>query len=229
MQELVGSTPTANLLGGLGLDQWFARTDSSGARSFLTDALGSTLALADASGTMQTQYAYEPYGKATQSGAASSNAFQCTGRENDGTGLAYYRVRYYAPGKGRFIAEDPLGLSDVDFDGGASTITTTDRNGNVLRTFPVANNTTSTSNGPWPNGTYPYSHYQPHPESGATGPYGSNGNFVFDVPGRSGMGIHSGRRDPQSKTLGCIRTTDEATDFLRTLHGTDPLQTITVR
>lgn len=59
---------------------------------------------------MQTQYAYEPYGKATQSGAASSNAFQYTGRENDNTGLAYYRARYYAPGKGRFIVEDPIGF-----------------------------------------------------------------------------------------------------------------------
>lgn len=110
VQELTGSTPTANLPGGLGLDQWFARSDSTGTRSFLTDALGSTLALTDASGTVQNQYAYEPYGKATQSGAASSNAFQYTGRENDGTGLAYYRARYYAPGKGRFIAEDPIGF-----------------------------------------------------------------------------------------------------------------------
>jgi len=110
VQELSGSTPTANLLGGLGLDQWFARNDASGTKSFLTDALGSTLALTDASGTVQTQYAYEPYGKTTQSGAASSNAFQYTGRENDNTGLAYYRARYYAPGKGRFIAEDPIGF-----------------------------------------------------------------------------------------------------------------------
>lgn len=110
VQELNGSTPTANLLAG-GLDQWFARTDSIGTRSFLTDALGSTLALTDASGTVQTQYAYEPYGKSTQSGAASSNTFQYTGRENDGTGLAYYRARYYAPGKGRFSAEDPTGFA----------------------------------------------------------------------------------------------------------------------
>ncbi|SMF56459.1 RHS repeat-associated core domain-containing protein [Pseudogulbenkiania subflava] len=110
VQELSGSTPTANLLGGLGLDQWFARTDANGTKSFLSDALGSTLALADSSGTVQTQYAYEPYGKPTQSGVSSSNAFQYTGRENDNTGLAYYRARYYAPGKGRFIAEDPIGL-----------------------------------------------------------------------------------------------------------------------
>ena len=34
--------------------------------------------------------------------------FQYTGRENDGTGLYYYRARYYAPGIQRFISEDPL-------------------------------------------------------------------------------------------------------------------------
>ena len=97
VQELSGSTPTANLLGGLGLDQWFARSDASGTKSFITDALGSTLALADGTGTLQTQYTYEPYGKPTQSGASSSNAFQYTGRENDNTGLAYYRARLAKP------------------------------------------------------------------------------------------------------------------------------------
>lgn len=124
---------------------------------------------------------------------------------------------------------DPFGLSDVTFYRGAGTITIYDSNGNQIGQFPAANNTTSSSNGPWPNGTYDYSHYMSHPESGPNGPYGSNGNFVFDVPGRSGMGIHSGRSGPQSKTQGCIRTTDDATQFLRDLQNTDPLQTITVQ
>jgi RHS repeat-associated protein len=110
VQELSGSTPSANLLTGLGLDQWFARSDSSGTKSFLTDALGSVLALTDSSGAVQTQYGYEPYGKTTQVGAASGNGLQYTGRENDGTGLYYYRARYYAPGLGRFVAEDPIGF-----------------------------------------------------------------------------------------------------------------------
>jgi len=35
--------------------------------------------------------------------------FRYTGRENDGTGLYYYRARYYHPGAKRFIAEDPIG------------------------------------------------------------------------------------------------------------------------
>lgn len=123
---------------------------------------------------------------------------------------------------------DFYGLSDLIFNRDSGTITVYTDHGAVAQ-FPAGNNTTSTSGGPWPNGTYPYSHYNAHPESGPNDAYGSNGIFVFDVPGRSGMGVHSGRSGPQSKTLGCVRTNDEATDFLRTLHETDPLKTLTVQ
>jgi RHS repeat-associated protein len=110
VQELAGSTPTANLLTG-GVDETFTRTDSSGASTFLVDALGSALALADTSGVVQTQYMFDPFGATTASGAANSNALQFTGRENDGTGLYDYRERYYSPGLQRFISEDPIGFA----------------------------------------------------------------------------------------------------------------------
>ncbi|WP_253959016.1 RHS repeat-associated core domain-containing protein, partial [Paraburkholderia fungorum] len=42
-------------------------------------------------------------------GAADANPQQYTGRENDGTGLYYYRNRYYDPTTARFISEDPIG------------------------------------------------------------------------------------------------------------------------
>jgi hypothetical protein len=41
VQELSGTTATSNLMTG-GVDEYFSRTDSSGARNLLTDALGST-------------------------------------------------------------------------------------------------------------------------------------------------------------------------------------------
>ncbi len=124
---------------------------------------------------------------------------------------------------------DPLGLSTITYDRNSGTITIYDNNGNQVGQYTAGNNTTSNSNGPWPNGTFPYSYYEPHPESAPNGPYGSNGNFIFDVPGRSGMGVHAGRNGPDLKTLGCIRTTNDATEFLKQLNSTDPLQTITVQ
>jgi RHS repeat-associated protein len=106
VQELSGTTPIANLLTG-GIDEYFARTDSAGARSFLTDALGSTLALADSTGTTKTSYTFDPFGNTSSSGVSSTNSFQYTGRELDGTGLYFYRARYYNPTIQRFISEDP--------------------------------------------------------------------------------------------------------------------------
>ena len=115
VQELSGSTVTANTLAG-GLDEFFTRTDSAGARSLLPDLLGSTLALTDNTGTVQTQYTYEPFGNTTFTGVSSANPFQFTGRENDSTGLYYYRARYYSPTLGRFISEDPWEFFGGDMD-----------------------------------------------------------------------------------------------------------------
>ena len=115
VQELSGSTVTANLLTG-GVDEIFTRADSAGTRNFLGDALGSTLALTDSTGTVQTQYSYEPFGKTTATGSASSSTFQYTGRENDGTGMYYYRARYYNPALQRFISEDPIGFAGGDIN-----------------------------------------------------------------------------------------------------------------
>ena len=113
VQELSGTTPVVNRLTG-GVDEFFSRTNSTGTTFPLTDALGSTIGLTDSSGAIQTQYTYEPFGATTPSGATSSNWYQFTGRENDGTGLYYYRARYYSPRFQRFISEDPLGFGGGD-------------------------------------------------------------------------------------------------------------------
>ncbi len=110
VQEKQGAL-TNNLLTGPGIDEYLARADSAGARYFLPNHLGSTIALTDSSGAITTRYTYGPYGETTQSGEASTNAFQYTGRENDGTGLYYYRARYYDPSIMRFISQDPIRLS----------------------------------------------------------------------------------------------------------------------
>jgi RHS repeat-associated protein len=110
VQELASGTPTANLLTGLELDEFFTRTDGAGVRNYLTDALGSSVALLDGSGTVQTEYTYEPFGATTVTGASTTSAFGFTGRENDGTGLYHYRARYYHPRAQRFVSDDPLGF-----------------------------------------------------------------------------------------------------------------------
>ncbi len=114
VQEIQNGAPSANLLSGVGIDEYFQRTDSARARNYLTDILGSTLALTDAAGNMQTQYSYDPFGNAAASGQASSNAYQFTGRENDSTGLYYYRARYQSPSLARFIAQDPIEFGSSD-------------------------------------------------------------------------------------------------------------------
>ncbi|TKB63260.1 MAG: hypothetical protein E8D47_13025, partial [Nitrospira sp.] len=116
VQEKNGATVTANLLTGLGIDEFFTRTDGVGVRALLPDALGSTVALGDNTGTLQTQYTYEPFGYTTQTGQANTNSYKYTGREDDGSGLYYYRARYYHPRLQRFIAEDPIGFAGGDIN-----------------------------------------------------------------------------------------------------------------
>lgn len=110
VQEKNGGTVTANLLTGLGIDEFFTRTDGVGSRALLPDALGSTVALGDGTGALQTQYTYEPFGFVSQTGSASTSSYKYTAREDDGTGLMYYRARYYQPRLQRFISEDPIGF-----------------------------------------------------------------------------------------------------------------------
>jgi RHS repeat-associated protein len=116
VQELSnGSVVSTRLTGGI--DEFFSRADSTGTFSPLTNALGSTIALTDSNGNLQTQYTYEPFGNTTVTGPANANPYQFTSRENDGTGLYYYRARYYSPIYQRFISEDPIRLifRDVNF------------------------------------------------------------------------------------------------------------------
>jgi len=79
-----------------------------GVDHYLADTLLSTIALTDPSGTIQTEYTYEPFGTTVSSGSPSGNSFQFTARENDGGGLYYYRARYYSPALHRFVGPDPL-------------------------------------------------------------------------------------------------------------------------
>jgi RHS repeat-associated protein len=95
---------TSVFLSGLGIDEPWSRNSTE---FYLADALGTVIGLTDASGALNNRYNYEPFGKTSVQGA-SSNTFQFAGRENDGTGLYYYRARYYSAALQRFVSEDPL-------------------------------------------------------------------------------------------------------------------------
>jgi RHS repeat-associated protein len=107
--ELQGSSIGTTYLTGLQIDEVLARYSASGNRTLLTDALSSVLAQTDDTQASTTLYAYSPYGEATQVGE-NDNSLQYTGRENDETGLYFYRARYYDPALKRFITSDPIGL-----------------------------------------------------------------------------------------------------------------------
>lgn len=102
---------TVEYVNGLAPDEKLARRDGRDTHYFITDHLGSTRALTDASGAVVERLDYDSFGD----GAGSAvTRYGYAGRELDAdTGLLYYRARWYDPQTGRFISEDPS-----EFEGG---------------------------------------------------------------------------------------------------------------
>jgi RHS repeat-associated protein len=119
--DLVGEYNSAGTLlrryvPGPGVDEplaWFegsaASTAAATARYFHADALGSIVAVSDASGAAHSTYSYGPYGEASR---LSGSRFKYTGQITlPGVGLNYYKARMYAPLLGRFLQTDPIGTA----------------------------------------------------------------------------------------------------------------------
>jgi len=106
--EIGSSTVGTTYLRSLNIDEVFGFLRQDGVYFSIYDGIGSTLALTNQSGAPAVQYTYEPFGMTQSSNPSFANPFQFTGRENDGTGLVYYRARYYSPYLSRFLTEDPL-------------------------------------------------------------------------------------------------------------------------
>jgi RHS repeat-associated protein len=111
----------ASYLRTFNIDEALVRADAVDTVYYISDALGSSVALTNAAGTAAATYTYEPFGRTEVAGTPSPNAFQFTGRENDGAGLYYYRARYYQPALGRFVSEDP-----IQYEGGQNLYTYVD-------------------------------------------------------------------------------------------------------
>ncbi|HKA59869.1 MAG TPA: RHS repeat-associated core domain-containing protein, partial [Gemmatimonadales bacterium] len=109
LAQQVEAQRTTNYLRALSIDETLGFTNPDGTFFLTTDALGSTVAASDGAGNVVDEYTYDPFGAATATNPAFANAFQFTGRENDGlAGLYYYRARYYNPVSQRFSTEDSL-------------------------------------------------------------------------------------------------------------------------
>jgi RHS repeat-associated protein len=80
--------------------------------AYHSDGLGSVASVTDATsgGSLKT-YRYDAFGKPLAQTGTLANAYTYTGREQDGSGLYYYRARYYLPSAGRFLTPDPIGLA----------------------------------------------------------------------------------------------------------------------
>ena len=124
VRETTAGTPT-DLLQGPGTDNLLSR----GGNWLLHNGLDSTSAVVNGSGASCSLLLCAVWA-GDGAGRRSQQPYQFTGREVDETGLMYYRARYYNPGWGRFVSQDPIG-----FKGGINPYVYCDNNP-VKRTDP---------------------------------------------------------------------------------------------
>jgi RHS repeat-associated protein len=133
---------------------------------------------------------------------------------------------------------DPDGRSSLTFDRSAETLSLYKNNGDLVGTYNASNNAT-TGTSQWPNGTFTFSWHSPHPNAAESDAISASGNYIFNVPDRTGMGVHAGRVGVtdaagrtgwQHATEGCIRTTEEGmTAINNRIQANDPLTQIIVQ
>ena len=86
-----------------------AQVDGADTYYYLTDGLGSTMALTDEAGDVVNDYDYDVFGALRDSSGSQDNDFTFAGEQIDGsTGLHYLRARYYDRLSGRLVSEDPI-------------------------------------------------------------------------------------------------------------------------
>jgi RHS repeat-associated protein len=104
-----------NVMGGAVSTQYFAQGEilSGTGYYYVTDQLGSIEQLVNASGTIVTQYAYDPYGnQSTVVGGTVASDFGYAGYFNHAaSGLSFALHRAYDPVHARWLNRDPIGES----------------------------------------------------------------------------------------------------------------------
>jgi RHS repeat-associated protein len=139
--EYSGSQLQAKYFRGSSTDELVAAwmVDSDGKLKpylFHQDQVTSNTAVSGHNGGTTQSVKYQAFGQTQSTTGASPSRLKYTGREDDSTGLYYYRARYYDPQIGRFVSEDPLGFGagDVNFYQYTSNnpVNANDPSGNVL-------------------------------------------------------------------------------------------------
>jgi len=102
-----GASP-ADYLFGPGIDVPLAMSRGGQGYFFVTDAIGSVVAITNSVGSVQNTYLNDAWGQMRSQTGSLANPFGYTAREMGEAGSLFYRFRYYSPGIGRFLAEDPL-------------------------------------------------------------------------------------------------------------------------
>jgi len=109
IQEVTNNLKT-NYVRTLAIDETLSRVIAGNEiNHYIHDGLGSTIGIINDNGSLLHSVIYDAYGNSN-----SLELFGYTGRENDNTGLIYYRARYYAPDMARFISRDPLQFAAGD-------------------------------------------------------------------------------------------------------------------
>ena len=124
-----GTTQAAYTQGRGGYGPLVAQRRSGVSSFYHADALGSTMALTDASQVATDAYRYLSFGQTNASTGSTTNPFGFVGRLGYYTeaalGLQYLRARWYQPGAGRFVSIDPTRrASTYGYVGGRPTWTT---------------------------------------------------------------------------------------------------------
>ena len=106
---------------GTGLDQVLQMKTAANDYYYHANSIGSIAAVSDKNGQVVERYNYTAYGETTVLNAQGdaivkssiNNPYRFTARRFDAeTGFYYYRARFYAPERGRFIQRDPIGYAD---------------------------------------------------------------------------------------------------------------------
>jgi RHS repeat-associated protein len=117
------STPSVRYVHGAGTDEVLARIAyvngiAQAGEYYAADGLGSVVALARGDGSGLEGTLRDAWGRSvyTAPGGALPLGYGYTGREQDATGLVYYRARYYDAAfggiqSGQFVSRDPTGLA----------------------------------------------------------------------------------------------------------------------